>query len=208
MTLRAYIVSQFKRPRGLLGHLAGVIMAKRPSNIERNRWTVGLLQMEPYHNMLEIGPGPGLSLQMCGDGLAGGRIIGLDHSKVMLEQAKKRNAESIATGKVWLHEGGLERLPDLVTEFGAFDRIFSVNAAQFFPVQADAFLAIYRALVPGGLAASTFQSRSRKPTRHEALEFAEIISRYMHAAGFTGIRTEELPLKPVPAVCVIGQRDG
>ena len=28
----------------------------------------------------------------------------------------------------------------------------------------------------------------------------------MTVAGFTEVRTEELPLKPVPAICVLGSR--
>jgi hypothetical protein len=51
---------QFRRPTGLLGRLAGWIMANRPSNIERNRWTVDLLNVQPSDHVLEIGFGPGL----------------------------------------------------------------------------------------------------------------------------------------------------
>ena len=42
MSLKHNIVAQFERPHGTLGQLAGLIMAKRPSNIEPNEWTLEL----------------------------------------------------------------------------------------------------------------------------------------------------------------------
>jgi len=47
MTLINKVYAQFRRPSGFLGRLAGWIMANRPSNIERNRWTVDLLGASP-----------------------------------------------------------------------------------------------------------------------------------------------------------------
>ena len=47
MALRETIVGQFKRPHGMLGRLAGWIMASRPSNIRRNLWTVEMLGVRP-----------------------------------------------------------------------------------------------------------------------------------------------------------------
>lgn len=56
--LRRRIVSQFHRPHGLVGRLAGFVMAHRPSNRQRNLWTVGLLEIAPSHRVLELGSGP------------------------------------------------------------------------------------------------------------------------------------------------------
>ena len=58
MSLVTPVYRQFRRPTGLLGRLAGWIMANRPSNIERNRWTVDLLRVQPADHVLEIGFGP------------------------------------------------------------------------------------------------------------------------------------------------------
>lgn len=37
---------QFERPHGAMGALAGFVMSHRPSNRERNRWTVDLIAPE------------------------------------------------------------------------------------------------------------------------------------------------------------------
>ena len=55
MSFKQNIISQFSNPHGLLGRLAGTIMAHRPSNQERNRWTVDLLEIQPDDHVLEIG---------------------------------------------------------------------------------------------------------------------------------------------------------
>ena len=58
-----HLAGQFGNPHGPLGRLAGRIMATRGSNIERNRWTVDLLELKPHHRVLEVGYGPGLAIE-------------------------------------------------------------------------------------------------------------------------------------------------
>src|SRR3954451_6028809 len=50
-----YLLDQFRHPRGPLGHLAGTIMAHRRSNIDRNKWTVDLLDLTPDARVLVSG---------------------------------------------------------------------------------------------------------------------------------------------------------
>jgi hypothetical protein len=38
-------------------------MAHRPSNAQRNRWVVSLLDVQPTDRVLEIGFGPGIAIQ-------------------------------------------------------------------------------------------------------------------------------------------------
>jgi hypothetical protein len=51
----AAIVGQFGHPRGMAGSVAGWVMARRPSNRQRNRWVVSLLDVQPTDRVLEIG---------------------------------------------------------------------------------------------------------------------------------------------------------
>jgi hypothetical protein len=60
--MMTHIYRQFERPHGALGALAGFVMSHRPSNKERNRWTVDLIAAERDARVLEIGCGPGLAL--------------------------------------------------------------------------------------------------------------------------------------------------
>lgn len=66
MSLFDVVWSQFGRPRGLLGRLAGRIMASRGSNLARNQWAVELLEVRPDDRILEVGFGPGVAVAVIG----------------------------------------------------------------------------------------------------------------------------------------------
>jgi cyclopropane fatty-acyl-phospholipid synthase-like methyltransferase len=202
MSLRKTIVGQFKNPHGWLGSIAGWIMANRRSNRQRNLWTVDLLQLKPDDRIIEIGCGPGLALEACLAQAAAGEVVGLDHSRTMLDQARVRNAGASRDGRLQLR---LESLDELPPGLGPFDKLYSANVVQFLPDRAAAFRKIHALLKPNGIAATTYMPRSKNPSRAEALAMADEIEGHMKVAGFVGIRIEELPLRPVPAVCIIGE---
>ncbi len=202
MSLRQTIVGQFKNPHGQLGRLAGWIMANRPSNRQRNFWTVDLLQLRPHDRIIEIGCGPGLALEACLAQAPEAAVVGLDHSPTMLDQARARNARASRQGRLELR---LENLDELPAAVGTFDKLYSANVVQFLPDRRAAFRKIHTLLKPQGMAATTYMPRSKNPSRSDALAMAEEVKGHMEAAGFVAIRIKELPLKPVPAVCVIGE---
>ncbi len=201
MSLRYAIVKQFRRPEGALGHIAAAIMATRPSNIARNRWTVDLLSLDPGHRVLEIGCGPGLALRACAHRLSDGCAIGIDHSAVMVQQARHRLAQEIGLGVLEVRRGDANCLAD---EPPVYDRVFSLNVVQFLPNLRETFRHVHGCLVPGGIVATTYHPRSRSPTRDEAITLAAKVSDVMFDIGFVDIELHELPLEPVPAICVTG----
>jgi SAM-dependent methyltransferase len=201
MSLRSKIVAQFRKPTGWPGALAGWIMAHRPSNRLRNSWTIDLLGVAPSDLVLEIGFGPGLALTHLAKKLSSGRVVGFDHSDVMLAQATSRNRDAIRSGRVEVHLGGLERLGEQQRKF---DKAFSVNTLQFAGDAGSALRQLRQALVHGGLLATSYQPRHRGARAEDADAFAAKLVIEMHAAGFENVRTETLALRPVPAVCVLG----
>lgn len=203
MGLREKIIRQFKRPEGVLGGITGWIMATRPSNRHRNLWTVNLLGIRPSDRVLEFGCGPGVAVKTCAEQATEGLTVGLDHSELMLARAARLNRHAIERNLVQLRLGGLDCLP---TPGACFDRVFSVNVIQFLPGKATVFHALYQATAPGGILATTYQPRHRNPTRADAIHMADEIKTHMAAAGFEEVRTEELQLRPVPAICVLGRK--
>ncbi len=203
MKLPQTIAEQFERPRGLLGHITGWVMAHRASNRDRNRWTVDLLDIQPTDHVLELGCGPGLALQWCLDRAKDGRVVGLDHSETMLAQARARNRQAVRDQRLDLRLGSLN---ELAASSEHFDKIYSVNVVQFLDDLGAAFSVFHAKLRPGGLVATTYMPRGQNPDRAKAWKLAEEVTRHMEQAGFVRIRTEELPLQPVPAVCVLGMR--
>lgn len=197
MGFAAAAYRQFHRPAGVLGSVAGWIMAHRPSNVARNCWTVDLLQVRETDHVLEIGFGPGIALERVARRATKGRVVGIDHSALMRRRAVRRNPT------VELMHGGIELLPRLGE---AFDKVFSVNVLQFFPDRSEALALIRAALKPGGILATTVQPRHPGATAGDAQSFAQRLSAEMVEAGFRDVTVEKLELRPVPAVCVLGRR--
>src|ERR1700754_2990126 len=109
MNIKRLLISQFGNPRGVLGRLAGWVMAHRPSNRRRNEWAVSLLDVQPTDRVLEIGFGPGRAIAELSR--RSERVYGIDRSAEMLRQATRRNAAAVRSGRVTLRASGVEALP-------------------------------------------------------------------------------------------------
>lgn len=203
MSLAEKIYGQFRRPHGILGRLVGFIMATRESNRQRNSWTIGLLGLKPDDRFLEIGYGPGLAIGYAAEHITRGRIVGIDHSGEMRRLAASRNSEAVRSGRVELLTGGFELLDGFAEPF---TRVMSTNVVQFWEDGGAAFRALAAVMAPGGRIATTYQPRHRGATPADAEKMAARIMGWMDAAGFRDIRTERLPLAPLPAICVLGTR--
>ena len=116
----------FGCPRGLLGRLGGIIMAR--TNEECGNWVVGLLEVQSADSVLEIGFGPGVAIKRLS--MLAGRVGGVDPSPEMIAQAHARNAPAVASGRVELRRGTAARLP---FESNAFDKAMAVNSTQVWP---------------------------------------------------------------------------
>lgn len=203
MSIQTRVIEQFHRPHGPLGHVAGWIMAQRPSNVRRNHWTVTLLDLPPTGRVLEVGCGPGVALRRLLDLGAGLEVVGLDHSSTMIAQARRRNADAIETGRLRLVTGEMNDLDDS----DVFDRIFSCNVVQFLDDRPDFFAKTRGHLGPGGRLVSTYQPRMRGARREHAERMAARLREEMERAGFVEVHEEWLDLQPVPVVSVVGIRD-
>ena len=197
----AAIVGQFGQPRGTAGSVAGWVMAHRPSNRQRNRWVVSLLDVQPTDRVLEIGFGPGLAIaelaRRMGDA---GHLYGIDHSEVMLRQASRRNAAAIAVGRVRLSRASVDQLPSSLS--GPFDAILTVNSFGFWPAPAERLGELRRRLRPGGRIAIASQPRCPGATANTSRSAAREIEALLQDAGYTAMRTETLDLDP-PVVCIL-----
>ncbi len=205
MLFNKYIVGQFKHPTGKLGRLAGWIMANRKSNINRNDFTVDKLNIKPDDHVLEIGCGPGIGLGKVIRYIGSGKVVGIDHSIEMIEQAGKRCSIAVSEGKLELWNDRFE-----TCEFGEqfFDKVYCVNVIQFFKDQKSIIEKIYRILTPFGIAAITYMPRTNRPSRKQALEMAETVSKLMNDAGFSDVKILEYDISPVPSVTIIGMKLG
>src|SRR6266511_3154348 len=174
------VVGQFHRPHGMAGRAAGWVMAKRGSNRERNVWAVGLLDVQPHDRVLEIGFGPGIAIQEFARRATSGLVVGVDHSDVMVRQARKRNAAAVRAGRVDLRLGSAEALPAFDEPF---DKFLAVNSMFFWDDPVARLKQVHDLLRSGGQIAIVDQPRGPDATNEVAARTGEEIAERFTEVG-------------------------
>ena len=178
------IGEQLKRPEGRLGKLAGHAM--QLSNAKANTLAVDALAPRPGERFAELGCGPGQALKRilaCG----AASVIGIDHSEVMIAQARRNNAAALEDGRLALLGDDFTALP---LEDANTDGVLAVNVA-YFMRDAAAIVEAHRVLRPGGRlvlyvtsAASMRNWRFAGPHSHRLFDTEQLLA-LLTAGGFT-----------------------
>ena len=169
---RAILMSMFARPRGVLGRLGGRIMAR--TNAACGVWVCGLLRVAAHDEVLEVGFGPGATIAHLSALAHSGRVVGIDASSEMVEQARKRNIAAISSGRVDLRLACVDHLP---LGDNSFDKALAINSMQAWPDAVAGLREIRRVLKPGASIALGFTPYSGQAK--------EELPGLLLAAGFT-----------------------
>src|SRR5262249_787544 len=148
---RQLLMRMFGHPKGILGRLGGMIMAR--VNRDAAAQLIELLNVRPDDKILEVGFGPGVAIQLLLQRLSTGAVAGGDPSPEMVRQAAARNADALRNRKVDLRYGSAERLP--FTD-QAFDKALAINSMQTWPDAGAGLREIWRVLKHGGVVALGF----------------------------------------------------
>lgn len=172
----------------------------------RLRWAVQLLEVAPDDEILELGPGPGVSVSLVCGRLATGRVTAIERSASAVQRATRRNADHVATGRAVFHQLDLADV-DLVRRALAgrrFDKAFAVNLNLFWVRPADAELQLVKDLLrPGGALHLVYEP----PGEEQAARVVEAVTGALTGNGFaTAVTTAGSP----SLLCVSGRagRDG
>lgn len=195
--MQAWLKRQFGRPAGLPGELAGLVMAHRPSNRERARLTLERLGVGRESSVLEVGCGPGVAVAMASEIASAGFVLGVDHSEVMVRQARRRNERAIGEGRVDIRLASVSTLPRAEKPF---DRIVSINSVGFWTDPVARLRELRARLAPGGRLALTVQPRGAGADEAAVGRVEARLRSQLEAAGFASIVTERLDLRPVAAI--------
>lgn len=157
------LMRMFGCPRGLLGRLGGVIMAR--ANAKAAAEIVALLDVRPGDKILEIGFGPGVGVQLLAERTPASQVAVIDLSSEMLAQAVAHNAKAIHSGCVDLRLGSVEALP---FPDESFDKAVAINSMQVRPDAIAGLREVRQVLQPGGNVALgfTIHSGQARDSRH------------------------------------------
>lgn len=201
---------QFGRPHGPLGRIAARLM--RRGNAPLNLWMVGLLEVEPQGQVLEVGFGPGVALTELLARASDGFVAGVDASGLMVRQACSRHADAIAAGRIEIRQGDASSLP---YDDATFDTACGTHVIYFWPNAVVTVRELRRTLRPGGTLALAYQERDRMPLRAKtglsqagAMLFGPgEVEQIVRAAGFANVRVETQTTPDGPGgFCVIATK--
>jgi SAM-dependent methyltransferase len=164
------------------------------SNADVNRFVVEQLEVQPHERVADLGCGPGLGIAALAEAASEGKVLGVDHSKTMIEQARRRNADAIERGQVILHRGDLAELPAA----SLFDAAMSVHTLYFWGDPLRKLISIRQGLVPGGRVALCLQEHGSmlrhivEDGGHWSYTREEVLA-LLDRTGFAQMEVREVP---------------
>ncbi|MFY4776703.1 class I SAM-dependent methyltransferase [Metabacillus sp. RGM 3146] len=191
------IKRSFSKPKGLFGNIAGRIMAWENHTI--NKWTIDRLGIKPGDFVLEVGFGPGFGMEHILKNYPAVKLVGVDVSETMKEQAEKRLQNYVEEGTVKLIVSDVEKAK---LDPNHYHKILSVNNYTIWSNPEKGLRILYQALKPGGRIAITMQPREEGASAERTREFCEMIQRDMLAVGFKEIQPRYKKVRPELTVCV------
>lgn len=181
----------------------GVISASDRLESERNLYRIVLekIDISNEDTILEVACGLGLGSSLALEEFCPQKIKAIDFCKAQIDRAKTLNEKSIESKKLDFQVGMAEKIP---FQDNYFEKVFSIEAAQHFSV--DAFInESYRVLKPKGkLALATFFATTRESPKIVATMIKTVkdnidhltpvsdIHRMLQDAGFENIKIESI----------------
>jgi ubiquinone/menaquinone biosynthesis C-methylase UbiE len=142
--LGKFIARQFKKPTGLLGIFSSNIMIK--GNRAKYEQMIKSLDLQPNDNVLEIGYGPGIGINMIAQRFPSCVVHGIDFSSLMYKRATRYNQQFVGD-KVQLQFGEFLKTP---LDSNSYDKIFCLNVVYFWNDLLEPFQKVLSLLKPEG----------------------------------------------------------
>ncbi len=175
--------------------------AGKGESMEHEHWPItrpalGLMQIEPTDNILDVGCGAGWLSRILAHRVPQGRVVGMDISDEMIHHAREA---SVANENLVFVVGGADEIP---WEANFFTRVISVESSYYWPDPAKGIREIYRVLAEGGSAWILINYYRDNPYSHQwgeklAVPTHLLSEKMFRDAGFAGVAHRMIP-DPTP----------
>ena len=160
-------------------------------------WAVGVLDVQPHDNILEIGCGPGAAAEVICSRLQKGRLFAIDRSESGVDRTRRRNPEHLSAGRLIVRQIDLATLRVPVKRL---TKVFAFNVNLFWvrPCKDEVAL-LHERLLPGGAVYLFYEAthRDRVP---------QVVDGASNALTAGGFRVSVIENKQPPVVGLIGRR--
>lgn len=137
--------SQYRCPSGVLGRKVAANMNK--GHWDLTTWGLKHISIKTDSLILDVGCGGGKTVSRLARRAAQGKVYGIDQSADMVDFSRKVNKKLIATNRVEIFQGSVEKT-GFKDDF--FDLVTAIETYYFWPNLADAFQEVKRILKKGG----------------------------------------------------------
>ena len=167
-----------------------------------SNWTLEQLNVQPYQHLLEVGFGPGNTLQEVARRLKVGFLAGIDDSISMYRQAYRRNLRYIRQQLMQLHFGSLH---ELSYPPHYFHTIYGSNAISRWADPQREIIRLSNLLKTGGRLVMVFQPPGARHETDIRDAVGKIEEDYV-AAGLTDIRIRYMDTHFSTCISVTGYK--
>ncbi len=163
----------------------------------RITWAVGVLDVQPADQILEIGCGPGAAAEIICARLVKGKLFAIDRSESGVDRTKRRNAEYVASGRLTVRQIDLATLRVPVKRL---DKVFAFNVNLFWVrACADEVALLHERVSPGGGVYLFYEATHRD----RVVEVVEGASAALSSGGF---RVSVVESRNPAVIGIIGRR--
>jgi len=185
MSLLSKLISQAKKPSGILGKAMVLIMNIAHRN--KTIWGLSQVHIQENNEVLDIGCGGGITLNLLQSWVTTGNIVGIDYSKDAVNLSIKTNQNAINDGLVRVELGNVMCLP---YANDSFDIVTAVQTHYFWPDMLQSVMEVYRILRNDGKV--VFIAESYKMSYHmPKYETIEKLKSLLEENGFRHISIQE-----------------
>src|SRR5665647_1466101 len=137
--------SQYRCPTGIIGRTVATNMNKGHWNL--TTWGLKQVSIKSDSVILDVGCGGGKTISRLARRAVQGKVYGIDYSADMVDYSRKINKKLIATNRVEIVQGAVEK-SGFKDDF--FDLVTAIETYYFWPNLTEAFQEIKRILKKGG----------------------------------------------------------
>ncbi len=184
MALQSKMLKLGENPNGILGKISGTIMNLCHKSIYL--WAIGKLDNKPYGRILDVGCGGGKALETFCKNVYGSTVYGIDHSKEMVEMARKTNKLYIRKNRVNIEQASVLKMPYMENYF---DLVTAFETIQFWPDVLNGLQEIKRVLKPQGqlIIVNRFRDMDSEWNKKLKLKSIDDYKAALSEAGFSQI---------------------
>ncbi len=153
MGFSTFFSNQAKRPSGFFGRFVMSAIFDI-GNAFLNDMAIEALSIKSRDHILDMGCGNGTFVKKVAAHITDGCIEGVDFSRTMISQARRRNKKYIDRGVVKITEGDFNTIgyPD-----NYFDKVYTVNTIYFWMNPEETAAKIAAIIKPGGVFVAAFE---------------------------------------------------